>query len=143
MVDAKPSLEVLSLLFFQVPLQWPVCGADVHSECAVAALEIGLVNPAVRNIILQARHVCLKSSHPQRDKNSGGIFSPLGHRTQGFCRLNFNVHYFCYWILTLSLKKKVNVYTGKQSAEAHQMYNICAEFSSHLPPEVISEAYGI
>lgn len=48
---------------------------DVHSECAVAAVEIGLVNPSVRNIYFQARHVCVTSSQPQREWKTGGVFS--------------------------------------------------------------------
>lgn len=55
---------------------------DVHSECAVAALEIGLVNPPVRNIFLLARHVCVKSGHPQREWESGGVVS--GVQNTGF-----------------------------------------------------------
>lgn len=60
---------------------------DVHSECAVAALEIGLVNPPVRNIFLLARHVCVKSGRPQREWESGGVVS--GVQNTGFPDIEF------------------------------------------------------
>lgn len=94
---------------------------DVHSGCAVAALEIRLVNPPVRDIIFLARRVCVKSSNPQREWKPGGGFSG-GCKTRGFQTQNLNVLYFCYF--SPYWARLYLLFSKKQYTKARKTYSI-------------------